>query len=158
TVVRSLTPEERGQAAGQIASFRLEVHRFAAWVSPEQSQILFRFADTIESAFAPDARLGSQKGAVLYQLVNQSLDSGKRCALVARNEAQVNELRSWLKQKGFWTKPEVYSSRTLPEDELLDRLICTSWLGGESMKQIASSFIAPKISVVAYPFENRWLK
>jgi hypothetical protein len=158
TIIRPLAEDERQRAIQQAALLRQDLDRHTVWLSLEQKQLLMEATNAIESCFTPEAELGVAKGAALYRLLKTALDSGSKCALVARNEGQVADLRLWLCQNGFSTKAEAYSPRTLPEDAALDNLICISWLGGESMKHVAASLVAPTIKVVAYPFEGRWLQ
>ncbi len=148
------TADEQKKFVAQISNLRGEL-RGNFWLNPETSGILADIASGIETALLPEAKLGISKGAALYRTVRETQMAGLKCALLARNENQIGELKLWLRQRHIHL--EAYSPRTLPEDGYFDRLICVSWPGWHSLKQIADILVAPRITVLAYTFEGRWL-
>lgn len=153
-----LTSNEQKIAIAELDSFGTDIQRARAWISPETVHMLQNVADAIAECYKPGSRLGVSKGAVLYQTLAQSLQAGNKVALLARNENKVGELRQWLYQHSLSTEPQVYSPRTLPNDEAFDHVICVSWPGGDAMKQVVSKLAAPRITVIGYPCERHWLR
>ncbi|HEX3799665.1 MAG TPA: DrmE family protein [Verrucomicrobiae bacterium] len=153
-IVRPLTVLEQKRFATQVGSLRAELKN-NVWLKPESAKVLNDIASAIEASLLADAKLGLSKGAALYRVVRESQTARLKCALLARNENQIEELKLWMRQRSI--SLETYSPRTLPEDSVFDRLICISWPGWYSLKQIADILVAPRITVLAYPFEGRWL-
>ena len=153
-IVRPLTALEQKRFATQVGSLRAELKN-NAWLKPEGAKALNDIASAIEASLLADGKLGLSKGAALYRVVRESQTAGLKCALLARNENHIEELKLWMRQRSI--SLETYSPRTLPEDSSFDRLICVSWPGWYSLKQIADILVAPRITVLAYPFEGRWL-
>lgn len=145
---------QQKQFASQIKTLRSEL-KGNFWLNPGTSGIFADIANGIETALLPEAKLGISKGAALYRIVRETQIAGLKCALLARNENHIAELKLWLLQRHIHL--EAYSPRTLPENGFFDRLICVSWPGWHSLKQIADVLVAPRITVLAYAFEGRWL-
>jgi len=153
-IVRPLTALEQKKFATQVGNLRAELKN-NVWLKPESTKTLNDIASAIEASLLADGKLGLSKGVALYRVVRESQTAGLKCALLARNENQIEELKLWLRQRSI--SLETFSPRTLPEDSYFDRLICVSWPGWYSLKQVTDLLIAPRISVLAYPFEGRWL-
>lgn len=153
-IVRPLTILERQKFAAQINHLRTET-KSNVWLKPECVNILNDIASGVESCVAADGNLGLSKGAALYKVVWESQTARLKCALLARNENQIAELKLWLRQRGI--SLATYSPGTLPDDSSFDRLICISWPGWYSLKQVTDTLVSPRITVLSYPFECRWL-
>lgn len=153
-VVRSLTVLELQKFAAQIGLLRAEL-KYNVWLKPECTNILHDIANGIEASLLADRKLGLSKGAALYRAVRESQTARLKCALLARNVNQISELKLWLHQHNI--SLDTFSPRTLPDDCSFDRLICVSWPGWYSLKQIAGMLVTPRITILAYPFEGRWV-
>jgi hypothetical protein len=156
-VIRLLDAPENQRRIDQIAAFRREMEANAVWLSSELTAALSSIADGLDAVFAPDAALGISKAEALYRVVTETLNAGLRCALVARNENQLNTLDLWLQGYGFATRAQTCSPRTLPDSGDFDRLICVSWFSGDLMKQVTANLVAPRVTVLSYPFEKCWV-
>lgn len=153
-IVRPLTALEQQKFASQISHLRTET-KSNVWLKPGCVNVLNEIASGIESCLFAGGNLGLSKGSALYKVVRESQTARLKCALLARNENQIAELKLWLRQRSI--SLETYSPRTLPDDGSFDRLICVSWPGWYSLKQVADTLISPRITVLSYPFEGRWL-
>ncbi len=153
-IVRPVTVLEQRKFATQISHLRSEAKN-NVWLRPECASILNDIANGIEACLPAERKLGLSKGAALYRVVRESQAAQLKCALLVRNENQIADLKLWLRQRNI--SIETYSPRTLPADSAFDRLICVAWPGWHSLKQIAGALVAPRITVLAYPFEGRWL-
>lgn len=153
-IVRPPTALEQRRFGTQVGSLRAELKN-NVWLKPESAKALNDIASAIEASLLADGKPGLSKGAALYRVVRESQTARLKCALLARNENQIDELKFWMRQRSIFL--EAYSPRTLPEDSSFDRLICVSWPGWYSLKQVADMLVAPRITVLAYPFEGRWL-
>lgn len=154
-IVLPLTLLDRQKFASQINHLRNET-RGNVWLKLECVNVLNDIASGIESCLMDDGNLGLSKKSALDQVVRESQTAQLKCALLARNENQIAELKLWLRQRSI--SLETYSPRTLPEDGFFDRLICVSWPGWYSLKQMTDTLVSPRITILAYPFEDRWLK
>jgi len=153
-IVRPLNALEQNRFATQVGSLRAELKN-NVWLKPESAKALNDIANAIEASPLADGKPGLSKGAALYRVVRESQTARLKCALLARNENQIEELKLWMRQRSI--SLETYSPCTLPEDSSFDRLICASWPGWYSLKQITDLLVSPRITVLAYPFEGRWL-
>jgi hypothetical protein len=153
-IVRPLTTLQQKRFATQVGNMRAELEN-NVWLKPESAKTLNDITSAIEASLLADRKPGLSKGAALYRVVRETQAARLKCALLARNENQIEELKLWMRQRGI--SLETYSSRTMPEDSSFDRLICVSWLGWYSLKQITDLLVSPRITVLAYPFEGRWL-
>lgn len=156
-VIGGLEVQESKRFAELVTQLRKEIQDNKVWISAENNQILTDVADGLETAFTPAAKMGIGKGEAIERLLLAALAGGRRCVLIARNENQVGFLESELKKRGLSGKFRTYSPSTLPEEGDFDQLICISWLRADLMKHLASSLVAPRITVLAYPFEWIWL-
>jgi len=154
------TPDEAAYQQGRehVAALRRELEVNKVWLSQESIVALTNVADALDAVLTPTTTLGISKSEALRRLLEDALKAGLRCVLVARNEGQAGSLSKWLREHGFAMKVKVCSPRTFPDGEDFDHVVCVSWLGFNRMKQIATSLVAPRIEILAYPFEQRWLK
>jgi hypothetical protein len=150
--------EERSRALAELDRFRTEIRGNAAWLAPESTQILIDIADLLTRCHGPDSKLGRSKGAAIYHALKVGNENGDRIALIARNENKVTELRSWLYRRGLQKSVEVFSIRTLPDDQQFSRLLVVSWPGGDTLKEAVAKLSAPHVTLVGYPCERRWLR
>lgn len=157
-VICPLDNEEYQRRCEHVAALRRELEANSVWLSPENIAELIAVANGLNAVFVQTASLGFNKGEALYRLLRETLNAGLSCALLARNEGQVESLSLWLQQHDLATRAKVYSPRTLPDKADVDCVICVSWLGSALMKQVAVGLVAPRFMVLAYPFEQRWLK
>jgi hypothetical protein len=150
--------EERNRVLVEIEVFRRDIKSYGVWFKPDVAAGLEALADALAAAYDGSLPVGPAKGAVLKAVVIDALKGGQKIALLAKTENQVTEIRKWTYERAFPADLGVYSLRTLPDDQVYDRLICISWPGGDSMRQIAARLAAPRITIVGYPCERRWLK
>ena len=156
--VAAPTASERARALAGVDSFRQRIQGCRAWISPEVALALAGVADALCDCYGEESKLGINKGAALYRTLSQTLLSTKKIALLARRENCVPELQRWVNQRYELRAVKVFSQRTLPDDGSVEHVICASWPGGDMMRQIVSKLAAPRITLVGYPFERRWLK
>lgn len=157
-VTHSFDEAEQQRRGEHVAVLRQELEANRVWLSPENICALNAVVDGLDAVLGPTASLGVSKGEALIRLLTEALNAGLTCALLARNEGQVGNLSQWLQQQSLGTTVKVFSSRTLLESADYHCLICVSWLGADLMKQLAVSLVTPRVKVLAYPFEQRWLK
>ena len=154
-IYRPLTEVEREKFSVQVKVFRAELQNNSNWLRPEDVHNFSHIASRIESSFSSDTKLGINKGEELCRAVRETLSARLSCALFARSENQVLEIKDWLRLRYIFV--EAYSPSTLPEESFFDRLICVSWPGSHWLKHLASVLVTPQITILTYPFECRWL-
>lgn len=157
-VIGPLDEGERQQRQERVALLRRDLETSRVWLSQEEICALTNVADGLNTVFGLTSSLGVNKSNVLQQLLEKGIKADLKCALVARNEGQAARLDEWLQQHGFATSFKAYSPRSLPDGDDFNHLICVSWLGANLMKQIAISLVAPNVTILAYRFEQQWLK
>ena len=150
--------DERIRILTEIEAFRSDIKCFGAWMKPEISAGLTALAHSLTAAYSADLAVGTAKGAILKDIISEALRKGEKIALLAKNENNVAEIRQWTYERAFPTSLGVFSVRTLPDNEAFDRLLCTSWPSGDTMMQLIGRLAAPRVTVVGYPCECRWLR
>lgn len=153
-VIQSVTASDRTRFAAQIGDLRTSI-KGNFWLTRESASVLTEVADKIETCFSAESKLGINKGSALYRVVREAQVAKLKCALLARNENSVAALKLWSYQRNL--PIEVFSPRTLPAEGSFDHLICVSWPGWQVLKEVADLLTTPRIIVLAYPFEGRWL-
>lgn len=103
-----------------------------------------------------DPELGVAKGNALKVLLSALNQQGVNpIAVVARSVSSRMGVIQWLTNEGF-NIPVVLPAK-VDENGFTERLICASWPGSESFGKLVRKFSTAQVSLVAYPFEVRWL-
>lgn len=100
-------------------------------------------------------RVGEKKGEAILELLQNS-NGHHRNLIMTRYPKNVAPLQKWLKQRGIDTPVVWY--RSLPEDETFDGIILTSWLNSERFGRLVKRYAAPRVHLLGYPFEKKWLR
>lgn len=137
--------EQRAQTASR------EAHDRALWV-PDAVSIPLREACAAMLRAISDPSLGICKSAALESLLD---GSSQKIAVVARSAASCRSIEAWLGSRNL-TIP-VHSPASLTDGAFFDFLICTSWPGKQVFELLRQQFAAPRIGLIAYPFESQWL-
>jgi len=149
---------ERMNAQKEIDRFRLDAAQSQMWISSESVRTMNEIADDLTTCYGPDSTLGTSKGTALLNAIQDASLGSKTLAVLVRNEAKVSELCRWLLEHDQLKFVRVFSPVTLPSNDAFDRVLCVSWLGGETMRQIAAKLVAPCIAVTGYRCERQWLR
>ena len=149
--------EECARMLAELKSLRVEQQRNRAWMSSEVTVGLTNVADALARCYTTGSNLGISKGAALQKRIALAISSKHKIGLIARHETNVVAVRNWLFQRALAQNTEVFSPRSLPESQHFDHLFCVSWPSGDVFKQLASKLAAPRITLVGYPCERRWL-
>lgn len=154
-----ITPadEERRQAIRNIDEITTDLLRNSAWFPPDILNDLKEAAEILRECYSSGTDLGISKGAALKRVVEEAQDKRLRVAWLVRNENRVNVLREWFESAGYITE-QLFSPRTLPDDDFFDKVIFLSWPTGDTMQKVASKLVAPKITLIGYQCERHWLK
>jgi hypothetical protein len=103
-----------------------------------------------------DPELGQAKGNALRTLLGDlQQQKVSPVAVVARSVSNRMRVTQWLASEGF--NIPVLLPAKVAENGFAERLICTSWPGSDSFGRLVRKFSTAQISLVAYPFEGRWL-
>jgi hypothetical protein len=125
------------------------------WLSEATATALKRACCAMQEAIA-DETLGRSKGQAAKDLL---LDLRSRqvapVALVARSASNRQNVAQWLEREDL--DYPVLLPATLGEGAFFEHLICTAWPNSQAFNRIVHRFAAPVVSLVAYPFECRWL-
>ena len=76
-------------------------------------------------------------------------------AVLARSVRDKTSVARWLEQEGF--NCPVLLPAKVAEAGFLEHLICSSWPGSGNFRRVMRKFAAPEISLLAYPYECRWM-
>lgn len=152
------TLEECARMLAELNSFQIELQRNSAWMPSEVAAGLKDAAETIAKCYTSGSSLGIAKGAALQRGITLAIRSQSKIGVIARHESNVGAVRHWLYQRALAQNAEVFSPRSLPENQYFDHLFCVSWPGGDVVKQLAAKLVAPRITLVGYSCERRWLR
>jgi hypothetical protein len=147
-----LREEERTDRLNQLGQCRSELRRCRPWLTPETEAALTQSVSALEAVIKGPSDLGTSKRAALARIMADCARSRVTYAVVVRSENQAIDVR---KQLGPGVK--VCTPRELDEGAGVERLVCLSWLTGEVMEGIALTYSSPRITLLAYPFERRWM-
>jgi hypothetical protein len=156
-VVRPLREEERHRALTQLKEFRRELQANKAWITPDAENALADSASDMEALVTSAPDLGASKRAALERAMAECLSAGMTSVVLVRTENQALEVDEQFRRQIDAGSVRVCTPRGLKGDSAFDRLICLSWPGGETMQELALSLTAPRITLLGYPFERRWL-
>jgi len=125
------------------------------WLSEETARALRSACAAILDAIA-DPQLGNSKGSALRALMGELQKQGvKPVAVVARSAFMRMSASRWLTGQGIHYP--VLLPATVAGSGFFERLVFTAWPGSPSFDRVVRCFAAPQISLVGYPFEDRWL-
>jgi hypothetical protein len=103
-----------------------------------------------------DPELGQAKGNTLRELIGDlQRQEVSPVAMVARSVSNRLNVTQWLAKEGL--NCQVLLAAQVAEEGFFERLICIAWPGSGNFGRVVRKFSAPQISLVAYPFEARWL-
>ncbi len=155
-VVRPLRDEERLAVLSRLKEFRGELQANKSWITPDTELALSQSASDLEAVSqTPD--LGASKRAALERAVAECLAAGASSVVLVRSENQAIEVDEQFRRQIKTGKLRVCTPRAVKGDTVCDRLICLSWPGGDAMQSLTRSLTAPRITLLGYPFERRWL-
>ena len=142
---------------------RQQFNSHQQWLSDKAVQcigtIFAGLADLAERPFAN----GNHKVNRLYDLINETSESAMTGILVARTEETERSQQYWetrlpgekLRNIRFVTLPDLLS----PDRSFVpDQIITCGWLGAEKMFPLLHSYITPCITMLVYPFEEKWFR
>lgn len=156
-IVSALTQEQSQRAVAQLKQFEYDLQANKAWLTPEAEAALMQSASELESLLHRNPDPGTTKRAAVERVVAECLGAGMTSVVIVRGENHAVDL-----DKGFGRyissgKLRVCTPRGLKADSAYDRIICLSWPGGTAMEELAVSLAAPRITLIGYAFERRWL-
>lgn len=150
------TQDESHRFADQLSVIRHELERDRHWIG-EPAVTIEEICRLFDFVFSGTYRLGETKGDLLLKVFrNMCGTTGQQTAILARNNSQVKQLENWSNRFGFGAR--VFTSSTVPEDGSFDCVVCAAWPGSDAFQRMARRFLAPRIIVIGYAFENNWLK
>ena len=154
--VQPPTPEEQSAFGAQISRIRRDIAFNPAAISPDAISAFEAAFDGMAALIRSDTTFGAEKGKALYKVLKPLVGpDGAHCAMLARSPTQAANLERWAVRSGL--RIPVLSLRTLPEDASYAALVCPSWPGADFIRKATARLIAPRIVIVCYPFEKRWV-
>ncbi len=125
------------------------------WLDDTSAEALNEACRALAQALHNPA-LGKVKGDTLRSLLAEcNAEACKSLALVASSIAHKNRVSRWLAKENL--NFEVILPTKTPEDGFYDRLICTAWPGSRSFRPLARKYLAPRLTLIGYPYESQWL-
>ena len=156
-VVRPLREGERQPAIRRLKEFEQQLRGNRAWIPPDAERELAQSAAELESLLNNRPDFGASKRAALERVVESCLHTTAASVVLVRSEEQAAEIGEQFRRHINSGRLRVCTSRTLKANVEVDRVICLSWPGGVAMRELARSLTAPRITLLGYPFERRWL-
>ena len=149
------TAEELHRFAGQLTAIQSEIDHDRHWIG-EPAATLEKICQLFDESLSATYCLGQTKGYSLVKVLHNMRGISSQVAIFTRNINQQKQLDNWLCQRGFCAR--VFTSNTVPENASFDCIICITWPGSDAFQRMARRFLAPRIKVIGYAFENNWLK
>ncbi len=126
------------------------------WLAEASAKALETACASITRAIE-DPELGTAKGNAVRELLDylhqQKIEP---VALVARSIANRLSVGRWIEAEDIICP--VLLPNNVGDNGFFERLICTSWPGSPSFRRVVRKFAAPRVTLVAYPFESQWLQ
>ena len=155
--VKPMSDEDRTRGLSQLQEFHRDLRANSAWVAPEAERALAEAASVMESLLSGTEELGSAKATALERTIAQGLDAGATSIVLVRNERQRLDIGEFVRSDIDGERIQVCTPRDLKGDQVYDRMVCLSWPTGETLESVISRLIAPRITLLGYAFERRWL-
>jgi hypothetical protein len=156
SLVQMSTRDESRRFTDQLIVIRRELERDKHWIG-DPAVTLAAICRSFDTALSDTGRLGESKGELLLKVLRNMYEkSGQQTAILARNNSQVKQLQEWSHRFGFDVR--IFTPSTVPEDGSFGCIVCVAWPGGDAFQRVARRFLAPRIKVIGYAFENNWLK
>jgi hypothetical protein len=152
-----LLAEERKRYLSYLEVLSNEIRASETWLTPDVVRVLRRVCVDLRSSAADNPDLGVVKGASIARLLDDAASSGATCAVLVRGQNQALELNKSFLQLTGRNGVRAYTPRELKDAVGLNRVLCPSWVGGESMREVLLGAVAPRFTLIGYSFERRWL-
>lgn len=136
---------------------RSDTQQNSAWLSPSTAEVLGSIADELERCIGGTLQIGTAKGDALLHAIGEEAARGSRVLIVTRSDKQMAQVEQLLVEHNCYHQADRRLLRHLSEQDDFDLIIACSWFGAEPMRALVSHLIAPRFSVLAYSFEQRWL-
>lgn len=153
--------QEQSEFLGRLNSLEHAVERRAIWVPEEvmahlrdAGAALRRFVSTSGTEYLGTGQ--TKREALLEMLRANGVQGGRRAAVVTRSQANADTTRRWLRTRGI--NVPVLCDGTFPETEFFDILVVLSWLNARRFGKLVRRYAAPRVCLLGYPFERRWLQ
>jgi hypothetical protein len=147
---------ERSAWHASIRSVREELARIGHWIARDDVHRLEKACETFDR-LAIAGGLGAGKSERLAAILQQLKQNGSaRVAVIARRGAGAEHIKLLASDAGL--EVEVFSGEpALMPHAFFDGLVFTSWIGSAKFEKVVYTYMAPRVFVLGYPFELRWL-
>ncbi len=156
-VVRPMRQEDQLAAIGRLREFEQELSGNRAWIPADAERALAQSATDLASLIQNTPDFGASKRVALERAVEDCLAASASSVVLVRSEHQAVEIDETLRRHIRKGRLRVCTPRALKADAIFDRVICLSWPTGVVMQELARSLTAPRITLLGYAFERRWL-
>jgi len=163
-VIVPLPAEERERRLEQLREFDRDLQANRAWVKREAEQMLAEAASALGRLLTGCLDFGAGKRTALERTIAECFTSGTRgsrqqpvSAVLVRTERQALGVDEYLRPYIEAGQLRVCTPKALTGDCAFERVICLSWPTGETLEGVARSLVTPRITLLGYSFERRWL-
>lgn len=157
TAIKPVSGDERARRLSQLQEFGRDLQANRAWLKPEAERALTESALELEVLLTDSVDFGASKRAALERTVAECLGAGGASVVLVRNERQAVDIDEHLRPQIDAGRIRVCTPRALTGDCAFDRIVCLSWPSGETIEALANSMVTPRITLLGYAFERRWL-
>jgi hypothetical protein len=155
--VKFLSAEERAHQLERLQELRRDLQANRAWVPQDAESALAAAASALEALLTSEADPGALKGAALERIVAQCVDEKGTSLVLARSQRQALDIEEQFRSQIDAGRIQVCTPRGLKGERAFDRIVCPSWPTVETLESLTSRLLAPRITVLGYTFERRWL-
>lgn len=156
--VEGIPPAEAHAALVAIGQLASDVRGYSSFLPSEAATAWSGFADSLTECWQPASKLGESKGAALYHCLSTAMSSGRTIALLVDLPRHTELLTRWLAKYPRLQGVAVVPLRELADDSCFDEAVLSAWPGGAGMRRLIAHLAAPRVTVVGYQWEDRWLK
>lgn len=148
---------EHSECSATVKDVRAELDRLRHWIAADDVKCVAKACECLELALANDARLGVTKldklAPLLEMLKHEAIE---RVVVVGRKGTTADHISRLAESVGI--EVELFTGDpALTPDGFFAALVVTSWIGSGKFKRLFHAYLAPRVYVLGYPFELRWL-
>lgn len=160
-LIRVPSPDWLKAFTTSIQDMRTDFMKRQLWVSPE---LISDFSDTVDKILEitePSLVQRNIKITHFEHLFKQSDPAEKKLVVVSKDTDVEPSKEYWqnrLKNSTQMSNLTFVAPGNVPQDFSFNHLIVCGWLGQSKMYTILHSYLASKVSLLAYEHENKWYK
>jgi len=129
----------------------------AMWLEEDAMATALEFIEDITTLISNIDRM-PDKVMELQELLDSTKKNSQRTIVLSEASEVPHTESYWDEKFPLQQNVEFVTASSLDFDKDCDQLIVCGWLGANRMRELFDSCIAPSITVLMHPFEQKWLR